>query len=143
MDQPYVGTPEQRNLCQQGITCTESASSGPLTNLSDAQLDFYSCLNELDAAVGRVLDSLDKYGYGKNTLTWLGKQLFVEWRASEYRNTRMIDSIADRLISYTFCTATDNGPEEDCPPEGECTHDHYRMGPGTAVPLRGRKRDIW
>lgn len=73
-DQPYVGTPEQRNLCQQGVTCTESASSGPLTNLSDAQLDFYSCLNELDSAVGRVLDALDKRGYGKNTLTWLGKK---------------------------------------------------------------------
>lgn len=68
---PYVGTPEQRWACGNGTTCTESAASGPLTNLSDAQLDFYSCLNELDAAVGRVLDSMDARGYGKNTLTWL------------------------------------------------------------------------
>ena len=37
---PYVGTPEQRWKCGNGTTCTESAASGPLTNLSDAQLDF-------------------------------------------------------------------------------------------------------
>jgi arylsulfatase A-like enzyme len=107
---PYVGTPQQRQLCQEGVTCTESASSGPLSNLTSAQLDFYACLNELDGAVGRVLSSLDAYGYGNNTLSWL---------------------------------ATDNGPEKDCEPEGYCTQDHYRTGPGSAVPLRGRKRDIW
>jgi len=107
---PFVGTPEQRELCQNGTTCTESASSGPLLNLSDAQLDFYACLNELDHAVGRVLDALDTYGYGHNTLTWL---------------------------------ATDNGPEVNCEPEGECLQSHYRDGPGSAVPLRGRKRDVW
>ena len=107
---PYVGTEQQRELCQKGTTCTESASSGPLANLSLAQLDFYACLNELDSAVGRVLGALDKYDYGPNTLTWL---------------------------------ATDNGPEKDCGPEGYCTLDHYRTGPGSAVPLRGRKRDIW
>ena len=39
--------------------------SGPLANLSDTQLDFYACLNELDAAVGRVLDLLDDLGYSK------------------------------------------------------------------------------
>eukprot|EP00729_Bicosta_minor_P012420 gene12420-4000_t len=97
-------------VSQNGTTCTESASSGPLLNLSDAQLDFYACLNELDHAVGRVLDALDTYGYGHNTLTWL---------------------------------ATDNGPEVNCEPEGECLQSHYRDGPGSAVPLRGRKRDVW
>lgn len=40
-------------------------------NLSSAQLDFYSCLNELDSAVGKALDDLDRHGYGQNTLTWL------------------------------------------------------------------------
>eukprot|EP00041_Stephanoeca_diplocostata_P013753 m.243604 g.243604 ORF g.243604 m.243604 type:complete len:667 (+) comp19455_c0_seq1:121-2121(+) len=107
---PFVGTPEQRELCQNGTTCTESASSGPLGNLSDAQLDFYACLNELDAAVGRVLDAMDRRGYLENTLVWL---------------------------------ATDNGPEVNCEPEGYCEQSHYRDGPGSAVPLRGRKRDIW
>lgn len=107
---PFVGTPVQRELCQNGTTCTESASSGPLANLTDTQLDFYACLNELDGAVGRVLDAMDRLGYGGNTLTWL---------------------------------ATDNGPEKNCQPEGFCDHTHYQTGPGSAVPLRGRKRDVW
>lgn len=107
---PYAGTLEDRWACGNGTTCSESPASGPLANLSDAQLDFYACLNELDAAVGRVLDSLDRRGYGKNTLTWL---------------------------------ATDNGPEENCGPEGICDKSHYQKGPGVADPLRGRKRDIW
>ena len=68
---PYVGTQEQRWECGNGTTCTESAASGPLDQLSSAQLDFYACLNELDAGVGRVLDALDARGYGHNTLTWL------------------------------------------------------------------------
>jgi hypothetical protein len=38
--------------------------------------------------------------------------------------------------------ATDNGPEENCPPEGRCDMDHYTKGPGVADPLRGRKRDM-
>jgi hypothetical protein len=35
------------------------------------------------------------------------------------------------------------GPEVDCPPEGICAPDHFLTGPGSAGPLRGRKRDIW
>ena len=66
-----MGTVEQRQLCQNGTTCTESASSGPLADLTSTQLDFYACLNELDHAVGRVLDAMDANGYGRNTLTWL------------------------------------------------------------------------
>ena len=54
-----------------GTTCVESAASGPLRNLTSIQLDFYACLNELDHAVGRVLDALDSHGYGENTLAWL------------------------------------------------------------------------
>ena len=68
---PFVGTPDARELCRNGTTCTETAASGPLANLSSAQMDFYACLNELDGAVGRVLDDLDARGYGHNTLTWL------------------------------------------------------------------------
>lgn len=68
---PFVGTPDQRAACMNGTTCSETPDSGPLSNLTSAQLDFYACLNELDAAVGRALDALDKYGYGQNTLTWL------------------------------------------------------------------------
>ena len=68
---PFVGTPEARELCANGTTCTATKASGPLANLSSAQLDFYACLNELDGAVGKVLDDLDAHGYGHNTLTWL------------------------------------------------------------------------
>eukprot|EP00039_Didymoeca_costata_P028753 m.22087 g.22087 ORF g.22087 m.22087 type:complete len:616 (-) comp7338_c0_seq1:96-1943(-) len=41
--------------------------------------------------------------------------------------------------------ATDNGPEENCPPEGFCRGTLHRPmeGPGCAGPLRGRKRDIY
>ena len=28
-------------------------------------------------------------------------------------------------------------------PPGFCEPDHYLMGPGSAGPLRGRKRDLW
>lgn len=40
---------------------------------------------------------------------------------------------------------TDNGPEMNCPPEGICQgHPHRpQEGPGSAGPLRGRKRDIF
>ncbi len=39
--------------------------------------------------------------------------------------------------------ALSNAPEVNCPPEGYCAQDHYRDGPGSSGPLRGRKRDIW
>eukprot|EP00035_Acanthoeca_spectabilis_P003245 m.92044 g.92044 ORF g.92044 m.92044 type:complete len:685 (+) comp12005_c0_seq2:46-2100(+) len=38
---------------------------------------------------------------------------------------------------------TDNGPEVNCPPEGICSPSHFSGGPGSAGPLRGRKRDTW
>lgn len=41
--------------------------------------------------------------------------------------------------------AMDNGPEMNCPPLGICKGSEHRPreGPGSAGPLRGRKRDIW
>ena len=49
-----------------------------------------------------------------------------------YRNNTMI------------LMTTDNGPEEDCPPDGFCNASHFsKIGPGSAGELRGRKRDIW
>lgn len=48
---------------------------------------------------------------------------------------------------------TDNGPEVNCAPEGRCggvheippgtLHRPASKGPGSAGPLRGRKRDVW
>eukprot|EP00045_Choanoeca_perplexa_P010428 m.105203 g.105203 ORF g.105203 m.105203 type:complete len:534 (-) comp15277_c0_seq1:117-1718(-) len=100
---PYIGTPEARADCASGKTCKPGT-------YSDAQLDFYACLNELDAAVGRVLNKLESTGYRDNTMIWF---------------------------------TTDNGPEGNCQPEGRCTADHFKTYPGSAGPLRGRKRDIW
>jgi arylsulfatase A-like enzyme len=57
---PYIGTPEARADCAAGKTCKPGS-------YSDAQLDFYACLNELDAAVGRVLAMLESSGYRDNT----------------------------------------------------------------------------
>ena len=39
----------------------------------------------------------------------------------------------------------DNGPEKNCPPAGRCAGSEHRPleGPGSAGPLRGRKRDVW
>mmetsp|Transcript_8228 Transcript_8228/g.24390 ORF Transcript_8228/g.24390 Transcript_8228/m.24390 type:complete len:636 (-) Transcript_8228:938-2845(-) len=101
---PFIGTNSTREQCVQGEICPKDG------DFSDAQLDFYACLNELDSSVGLVLDALDKYGYRDNTLIWF---------------------------------TTDNGPEVNCPPEGICAPDHFATGPGSAGPLRGRKRDIW
>jgi arylsulfatase A-like enzyme len=100
---PFIGTSYWRNECSAGRSCKPG-------NYSDVQLDFFACLNELDAAVGRVLDTLERQDYRENTMLWL---------------------------------TTDNGPEGNCAPEGRCTPDHFRTWPGSAGPLRGRKRDIW
>eukprot|EP00055_Hartaetosiga_balthica_P007453 m.25605 g.25605 ORF g.25605 m.25605 type:complete len:548 (+) comp5782_c0_seq2:46-1689(+) len=100
---PYIGTSSWRDLCERGISCKPG-------RYSDAQLDFYACLNELDDAVGRVMDILEQFNYKRNTMTWI---------------------------------STDNGPEGVCTPNGWCTPDFFKTYPGSAGPLRGRKRDIW
>ncbi|EDQ89600.1 uncharacterized protein MONBRDRAFT_7910 [Monosiga brevicollis MX1] len=104
---PYIGTPEARADCAAGRTCRPG-------NYSDAQLDFYACLNELDAAVGRLLTDLETFGYRNNTMMWV---------------------------------TTDNGPEGNCEGSGDaagrCEPEHFLTYPGSAGPLRGRKRDIF
>ena len=47
----------------------------------------------------------------------------------------------DTMVWFT----TDNGPEVNCHPEGICEGAPHRptAAPGSAGPLRGRKRDIW
>jgi len=100
---PYIGSNASRISCMEGKTCKPG-------NYTDAQLDFYACLTEFDTSIGKVLKTLEKYEYRKNTMIWF---------------------------------TTDNGPEGNCEPEGVCTEDHFKTYPGTAGPLRGRKRDIW
>ena len=65
---PFVGSDAARAACAANETCRPPApGAAPYTS---AELDFYACLTELDAAVGRVLATLDAHGYGRDTMTW-------------------------------------------------------------------------
>ena len=81
---------------------------------TELELDYYACLTELDDAIGRVLSNLQQEGYYENTMIFL---------------------------------ASDNGPERNCYPTGFCARadrpNRPTEGPGSAGPLRGRKRDIY
>ena len=110
---PFIGSPKAKTACADGETCRLPNPDDP--PYTDEELDFYACLTELDNAVGIVLQALEQEGYYDNTLA-----LFT----------------------------ADNGPEKNCPPTGTCqnadTRPHRpKEGPGSAGPLRGRKRDIY
>jgi hypothetical protein len=119
-------------------------------------------LNELDSAVGRVLDSLDDHGYRHNTLAWFA----IPSRFGPPGTVLGAQEIFPIANPYGKCLlgpdeilegpnrerrfATDNGPEYNCGPDGFCTNDPgiYRRAPGSAVRsalsgLRGRKRDVY
>lgn len=110
---PYIGIKEAKEACARGETCRPPRPGEP--PYSDDELDYYACLNQLDNAVGIILDTVKESGYYDNTMIWF---------------------------------TADNGPEQNCPPAGVCkkadTHPHRPVeGPGSAGPLRGRKRDIY
>lgn len=110
---PFIGSPDARESCVKGETCRPPAPGEP--PYTDEELDFYACLTELDNAVGIVLESLKTHGYYENTMAWF---------------------------------TADNGPEMNCPPAGICKRANIAPhrpieGPGSAGPLRGRKRDIY
>lgn len=110
---PFIGSKDAKESCAQNATCRPPAPGTP--PYSDKELDYYACLTELDNAVGLVLKALKTYGYYDNTMAWFG---------------------------------ADNGPEQNCPPTGICQNDKVdpqrpTEGPGSAGPLRGRKRDIY
>ena len=122
---PFIGTPEEVAKCSANETCLaptgSDVSSGRAGGAYDAaELDFYACLNEFDEGVGSIIDALKRLGYYDNTMIWF---------------------------------TTDNGPEVNCAPEGRCgggatippgtLHRPKSTGPGSAGPLRGRKRDVW
>ena len=68
---PFIGSSNARERCQKGKSCKGDDGHGHnATEFSDAQLDFYTCMNELDASVGRVLDVLDEQGYYEKTMIW-------------------------------------------------------------------------
>ena len=110
---PYIGTKIAKQNCANGETCRPPGSKDPL--YTEKELDYYSCMNELDKSIGQVLGSLERTGYYDNTMVWF---------------------------------TSDNGPEWNCPPLGICKEAESRPhrpieGPGSAGPLRGRKRDIY
>eukprot|EP00536_Pseudo-nitzschia_multiseries_P000564 jgi/Psemu1/249692/estExt_Genewise1Plus.C_70067 len=110
---PFIGSKEAKESCARGETCRSPRSDEK--PFTDEELDYYACLVELDNAVGMILKSLKKHSYYDNTMTWF---------------------------------ATDNGPEMNCPPNGICQRAKTAPqrpieGPGSAGPLRGRKRDIY
>lgn len=118
---PFIGTPSERAKCASNESCVAPGGidriGGPYNS---AELDFYACLNEFDEGVGTIIDALKRVGYYDNTMIWF---------------------------------TTDNGPEVNCAPEGRCggvhsippgtLHRPRSGGPGSAGPLRGRKRDVW
>ena len=124
---PFIGTPEERMKCNSTESCLGPTGTNTSTgraggSYSSAELDFYSCLNEFDEAVGTIIAALRDLKYYDNTMIWF---------------------------------TTDNGPEVNCKPEGRCgsratgkippgtLHRPDSRGPGSAGPLRGRKRDVW
>lgn len=110
---PFIGSKNAKAACARGEMCRPPSSGEP--PYTDEELDYYACLTELDNSVGKVLDALEQGGYYDNTMVWF---------------------------------ASDNGPEQNCPPAGICekadtSPQRPIEGPGSAGPLRGRKRDIF
>lgn len=68
---PYIGTAAARKDCKDGKTCQPTNRHGDSPeNFTSFELDFYACLSELDASVGRILDKLVETGYYENTFIW-------------------------------------------------------------------------
>jgi len=68
---PFIGTAAARQKCREGQTCKATNGRGDAPgNFTDYELDFYACLSELDASVGRVLRALEDRGYYENTFVW-------------------------------------------------------------------------
>lgn len=65
---PFIGTPEARRACAVGETCRLPTTDE--AKYTSEELDFYGCLNELDASVGAILDLLDERGDRDDTLVW-------------------------------------------------------------------------
>jgi len=110
---PFIASQKAKEACEAGETCRPPLEGDP--PYTSEELDYYACLTELDNAVGIILQALETYGYYDNTMTWF---------------------------------TSDNGPEQNCPPTGICkaadTHSQRPLeGPGSAGPLRGRKRDVY
>ena len=68
---PFVGAAATVAACRDGDGCLpENRQGQPKNNYSAAQLDFYACLLELDAAVGAVLRDLRDFKRYDDTLVY-------------------------------------------------------------------------
>ena len=115
---PYIGTPTERAKCKANETC-QPPLPGSL-EYSSSELDFYSCLNEFDEAVGTVLSALKRLGYYNNTMIWFTTDNGPEVNCSPEGRC---------------------GGKNSIPPG--TVHRPDSAGPGSAGVLRGRKRDVW
>jgi arylsulfatase A-like enzyme len=63
---PFIGSDASRAACVAGETCRlPELGAAPYT---DAELDYYSCLTELDGAIGEVLQALQDQAFYDNTM---------------------------------------------------------------------------
>ena len=161
---PFVGAAATVAACRDGDGCLpENRQGQPKTNYSAAQLDFYACLLELDAAVGAVLRDLRDFKRYDDTLVYFttdngpegdgprGTRIFsptstVSTRALMLRSensTRALDpskNRPNRLLTPKPVVDVHSG---NCGPTGFCDADHFATWPGDAAQLRGRKRDLF
>ena len=116
---PFIGTDGYRAACERGSTCRLPAPGA--TRYSDAELDYYACLNELDSGVGNVLQALRRLDYYNTTMVWFTTDNGPEGSCR---------------------------PEGRCPEKGSMYRPDIQgetspPSPGTSGRLRGRKRDVW
>jgi arylsulfatase A-like enzyme len=117
---PFVGTPTRRAACEAGTECSPPLAGAP--PYTSEELDFYACLNELDASVGSVLDALVRLNYYDNTMTWFSVDNGPEVNCKP--EGRCGSGASGKIPPGTL-------HRPDC------------GGAGSAGPLRGRKRDVW
>ena len=70
---PFIASKEAKEACSRGETCRLPREGEP--PFTDEELDYYACLNELDNAIGIILDLLKEEGYYDNTMVRLGSSL--------------------------------------------------------------------
>ena len=63
---PFIASKAAKEACSSGETCRLPPKGEPA--FTDEELDYYACLNELDNAIGLILDSLKNKGYYENTM---------------------------------------------------------------------------
>ena len=117
---PFSGTPARRAACNSSAECAPPLPGALPYNAQE--IDFYSCLVELDASVGTVLDALVRLGYYDNTMTWFSTDNGPEINCPPEGR----------------CGSGSTGVI----PAGTL-HRPACGGAGSAGPLRGRKRDVW